>query len=121
METKICTECHEEKPLGEFYRDRTKKKDGHKTQCKNCFCEQGKKLYWANPEKYRKRRREEQRKYRAKNPEKHKELNRQKSIKYRMKNRIKANMRTRFSKYKSRGVTNFLQFSLQIQSILNGI
>lgn len=33
--TKICKQCHEEKPITEFYRKRSNK-DGHDSCCKKC-------------------------------------------------------------------------------------
>jgi len=34
--TKICTQCNEEKPITEFYKNKVSK-DFHKTQCKKCY------------------------------------------------------------------------------------
>jgi hypothetical protein len=32
---KTCNKCHQEKPLSEFYKDKTSK-DGHGGRCKEC-------------------------------------------------------------------------------------
>ncbi len=34
--TKVCTQCHEEKPMTDFYKNKISK-DFHKTQCKKCY------------------------------------------------------------------------------------
>ena len=36
MDTKICSQCFKEKPIGEFYKTKTHK-DGHHYQCKLCM------------------------------------------------------------------------------------
>ena len=36
METKICSQCHEEKPIDEFYKNKNTK-DGYHGQCKSCM------------------------------------------------------------------------------------
>ncbi|MFA5407193.1 MAG: hypothetical protein WC343_00295 [Bacilli bacterium] len=49
-ETKRCTKCGEEKPLTEFYRDRTKS-DGRKSWCKLCTSGYQREYYEENREK----------------------------------------------------------------------
>ncbi|GAG79821.1 unnamed protein product, partial [marine sediment metagenome] len=49
-ETKICTKCYEEKPLGEFHKD-SNAKDKHHFQCKHCCCLYSNEYNKLNPEK----------------------------------------------------------------------
>ena len=86
METKICSKCKEEKPVGDFYSDKSRK-DGRKCYCKKCVTEYARKWYNANPEKARERFqkryaanpekvREQLRKWRAANPKEVREQSR---------------------------------------------
>jgi hypothetical protein len=47
---KTCAKCGIEKPLDEFYKDKTVK-DGHRNKCKSCILECNKKWYLENPER----------------------------------------------------------------------
>lgn len=49
METKLCTKCGEEKPLEEFYKDKTKKY-GRSSYCKICSSQRCKLYYQINSE-----------------------------------------------------------------------
>ena len=80
METKICYKCREEKPLEEFYKNKTTK-DGRKSACKICSSQINKLWYQENLEEvinrargWRNNNREKanaiQRKYDKKNSEK---------------------------------------------------
>jgi len=51
METKICTKCHTEKPISEFGKD-CQKKDGLRSDCKECVRQRCKKSYQSNKEVY---------------------------------------------------------------------
>jgi len=64
MSTKICTKCHAEKPIEEFYRY-LRNRDGRTTICKVCLQEYSRRYNAANPEK----RRELRRRWQAANPE----------------------------------------------------
>jgi hypothetical protein len=46
-QTKVCTKCEEEKPLEEFHKKKSSK-DGHRTQCKECKNEAGRKYHKEN-------------------------------------------------------------------------
>ena len=54
METKICPKCREEKPLEEFYRDKSKK-DGRHSYCKICSSQTNKLWYQENLEEVKNR------------------------------------------------------------------
>ena len=54
METKICYKCREEKPLEEFYRDKTRK-DGRHSLCKTCSNQRMKLYYQKNSEEIKNR------------------------------------------------------------------
>lgn len=62
--SKICSACHQEKPLEQFQRDASKK-DGYRNFCKACTSDKRKQQYAENPEKHRERSRIN----RANNPE----------------------------------------------------
>jgi len=69
VKTKICSVCHEEKPIREFYMH-SGCRDGHIGQCNNCV------KLWKNKyrEKNRGKYREWQKEWMAKNPEKRKQV-----------------------------------------------
>lgn len=69
---KTCTRCGDEKPLDEYYRDKSKR-GGHGTRCKVCHAEQAAKYYAANREKVIGR----VRAHHARHPEKHAERERE--------------------------------------------
>ena len=50
VETKTCSKCKTEKPLTEFYKDKTKK-NGHRSACRPCINAERKAYYEANREK----------------------------------------------------------------------
>ena len=54
METKICYKCGEEKPLEEFYKDKTRK-DGRHSLCKTCSNQRMKLYYQKNSEEIKNR------------------------------------------------------------------
>lgn len=51
---KICTKCGIEKPIEEFYKNKTKR-DGHSSICKDCQREADRRYYLSNKDKVRKR------------------------------------------------------------------
>jgi hypothetical protein len=50
MENKKCSKCNCDKPIEEFYKDKTRK-DGYTSDCKICRCDSGKKYHEKNIEK----------------------------------------------------------------------
>lgn len=86
MASKFCAKCGETKPLGEFYKDRTRK-DGLAAYCKPCCRKYDRCHYVADPEKYREYARryyaanqeavqKNNRRWRKANPKKAREINR---------------------------------------------
>lgn len=71
METKICTLCKQEKPMGDFYKDAAQR-DGIHSQCNLCMSAYKKQHQKNNQIKYN----EYARKYRKNNPEKSKDSQR---------------------------------------------
>jgi 5-methylcytosine-specific restriction endonuclease McrA len=67
MKTKICHKCRAEKPLEDFYKDKSSK-DGRFHDCKQCWHEHDTKRYHDNPEFHKRRARQWERD----NPERHK-------------------------------------------------
>lgn len=51
MESKVCTKCETEKPLGEFHKF-ARSPDGHKPVCKPCNCAARKVYYEENKEQH---------------------------------------------------------------------
>ena len=79
MPTKICTKCHAEKPLEEYY-PQAQSRNGRTTICKVCSCEKSRRYDAANPEK----RREIRRRWDAANPENRKARLRKSNAKKRL-------------------------------------
>jgi len=76
MDTKRCSKCGEEKPVGMFGK-RNNSKDGLNEWCKACACESSRKYRKKNLEKVRAANREYRRKIRKENPEKHRAVRRE--------------------------------------------
>jgi len=49
MKTKVCSTCHEPKPLEDFHVYR-RNKDGRTSRCKICACAARRKTYWQDPD-----------------------------------------------------------------------
>jgi len=79
MSTKICTKCHAEKPLEEYY-PLAQSRDKRTTRCKVCLTEKSRLYDAANPEK----RREIRRRWDFSNPEKRKARLRKSNAKKRL-------------------------------------
>ena len=62
---KICTNCNENKPFSEFYRDK-RVEDGFRSRCKECYSAISKKYHQENAERMR----SVWKKYRDENPDK---------------------------------------------------
>ena len=52
-QTKKCSECGQEKPLGEFNKNRNNK-DGYQGRCRECFSRYNKARYWSDPSRFKK-------------------------------------------------------------------
>ncbi len=63
-QTKICTECGQEKPISEFNKNKGSK-DGHQSRCRSCFSKYNKARYHADPSRFI----SDVRKYREENKE----------------------------------------------------
>lgn len=99
METKICYTCKQEKSVGEFSKDKSKK-DGLENKCKQCGKQKNKIYRQENPEKVLKR----HKKYRQKNPEKIKEINKRYINK-----RLKSDPKFKLNKNFSNSIRNSLK------------
>ena len=77
---KTCTKCKEIKSLSEFAKDKYKK-DGRRSNCKECYSLFDKEKYWKNPEIARNRTNDYRSKLRNKSPEKLKLSNRNTKLK----------------------------------------
>jgi hypothetical protein len=66
---KVCSKCKVEKPLDDFYTDKTHK-DGYSSRCKKCRCEWVKQKRQSDPD-YVQRINKRSKKWRESNPERH--------------------------------------------------
>ena len=100
METKVCKECKEEKPVSEFYKNSRAK--GYRPRCKPCYYVDTKRRkkergYKMSPESNEKRKAYTRKKFKEDPEFRERELERQRE--YRKKNRDKLNAKRR-AKYK---------------------